>query len=51
MLAAGDCAHAQLVVCAVCSNAGITGFLDRSGANQYTDSGPLGSESSLYFDA
>ena len=41
MLAAGDCAHAQLVVCVVCGNASITiiaGLID-------ADSGPLGSES------
>ena len=46
MLAAGDCAHAQLVVCAVCGNASIlivAGLID-------ADNGPLGSERSLHFD-
>ena len=51
MLAAGDCAHAQPVVCAICGNAIaslasliVVGLMD-------ADSGPLGPERSLHFDA
>ena len=51
MLAAGDCAHAQLVVCAVCGNASISlASLIVAGLIE-ADSGPLGSERSLHFDA
>ena len=47
MLAVGDCAHAQLVVCAVCGNASILITVGLTNA----DNGPLGSEWSLHYDA
>ena len=46
MLAVGDCAHAQLVVCAVCGNASILIAAGLTDADS-----PLGSERSLHFDA
>ena len=48
VLAAGDCAHAQLVALAFCA---VYGNAIASMASFDADSGPLGSERSLSFDA